>query len=148
MLKLDIFFIPMEKPSSYYDWQLSYQENPSDSLNRKIKDILNKYSDRKTLYKTASISNSLFNIEKLDFEGGILECSIKAEDQNKLKIIIDTKKRIISHKCREFKALNNYRKKFCSHLLKLCFILQEKAPTQLISFLKDITTYDYNFFPK
>jgi hypothetical protein len=138
----------MEKPSSYFDWQLSYQENASEGLNRKISDILKRYYDKRTLYKTASLSDSSFNIEKLDFAEGILKCSIEAQDHNNYKILINTKKRTISHECREFKIINTYRKKFCSHLLKLCFILQEKAPNQLISFLEDINTYDYNFFPK
>jgi len=138
----------MEKPSSYFDWQLSYKQNPSEGLNRKINDILKRYSDKKALYKTASLSNSSFNIEKLDFAEGILECSIEAQDHNNYKILINTHKRTISHECREFRELNIYRKKFCSHLLKLCFILQEKAPKKLLSFLEDINTYDYNFFPK
>ena len=139
----------MEKPSSFFDWELSYHKDDSKNAARKIAQLLKNYFDKKTLYKTAGLSNSSFHLEKLDFQKGILECSIISEDHpRKIKICIDTNKKIISHKCNESKSLNHYSKLFCTHLTKMFLVLQEEEPTEGLLFLEDISAHDYNFFPE
>ncbi|TXT58882.1 MAG: hypothetical protein BAJALOKI1v1_1530001 [Promethearchaeota archaeon] len=137
----------MEEPLSFLDWELSFHEDYSKTINAKISQLLKKYSDKKTLYKTAGLSDSSFHLERLDFQQGILECSIDSKGfSHTSKILIDRNNKVISHRCDEFKSSNRNSKSFCSHLIKLFLILQEEEPIEALYFLEDISVNDYESF--
>jgi hypothetical protein len=137
----------MEKPTSYFDWELQYQHDPQKGMRNEILALVEKYVDKATLNRSAALSDSQIHLKRLSSEEGLLICEI-AGDKNgnkALRIRIDPEARTVTHRCEEFQQVNLYTKKFCSHLAKLCLFLKEEHPRELLSFLKDISQQDYAF---
>jgi hypothetical protein len=142
----------MEKPTSYFDWELQYQYDAQEGVQNEILALLEKYVDKAALNRSAAFSDSQIHLKRLSSEEGLLICEITGDENgNKaLRIKIDTEARAVTHRCEEFRQMNIYKKKFCSHLAKLCLFLKEEYPRELFSILKDISQYDYAFrsFPR
>jgi len=149
----------MEKPLSYFDWELHFRSNSDpkhqDFLSQKdfqlkedFKNLLRYFSKRESLIKSGGILSSQFNFLDMNISNGIINCVIKNQSPKEFQIQVNKKKKFINHKCQEFRALNKFKKYFCSHLIRLFFILIEIDIKNTNELLKHISTHDYDFFPK
>ena len=140
----------MEKITSYLDWQQSFQKSQQKGIKEKIQDLLQTFILRSALNKTASLPDACFKLEVMDCDEGILHCRIEdGEDEGEnSEICINTNNLILKHDCAEFRSLNLYHKKFCSHLIRLFLILKQHDPEVACFFLKHLKEHDYDFFPQ
>jgi len=148
----------MEKPISYFDWKLHFRNN-STCTNRKkpsktkltslnyFKILLWNFYKKESLLKSGGILSSQFEFQNLNLTIGMITCTIKNPENQIYQIEINKKGKYIHHKCQEFRNLNKFKKYFCSHLIRLFFILKENDKQKTVELLKHIATHDYNFFP-
>ena len=149
----------MEKPISYFDWKLHFRNNfplKNGEKSSKIKlhslnefnILLRNFYKRESLLKSAGIISSQFDFQNLNLTSGIITCTIKNKLNEDYQIEINKKGEYVQHRCQEFWNLNKFEKYFCSHIIRLFFILKENDKQKTVELLKHITTHDYNFFPR
>ncbi|MFX0148650.1 MAG: hypothetical protein ACFE8E_13010 [Candidatus Hodarchaeota archaeon] len=149
----------MEKPLSYFDWELHFRNSPNpahqDTLSQEdfqlkeaFKNLLRCFSKRESIIRSGGILSSQFNFLNINLKNGIINCVINNQSLEEFKIQVNKKKKFINHKCQEFRNLNKFKKYFCSHLIRLFFILKEIDIKNTNELLKHISTHDYDFFPK
>ena len=148
----------MEKPISYFDWKLHFRNNfphktgkkPSNpkltSLNE-FKILLRNFYKKESLLKSGGILSSQFDFQNLNLSNGMITCTIKNPPTQEYEIEINKKGMYIHHRCQEFRNLNKFKKYFCSHIIRLFFILKENDRLRTVDLLNHISTNDYNFFP-
>ncbi|MFX0179551.1 MAG: hypothetical protein ACFE78_05125 [Candidatus Hodarchaeota archaeon] len=149
----------MEKPISYFDWKLNFRNNilhkngitssetKLNSLNE-FKTLLRNFFKKESLLKSGGILSSEFEFQNLDLTNGMITCTIKHPYNQEYQVEINKKGMYIHHKCQEFRNLNKFKKYFCSHIIRLFFILKENDKQKAVELLKHISSHDYNFFPK
>ncbi len=148
----------MEKPISYFDWKLHFKNNlphkngikpfnPKLTPLNKFKTLLRNYCKKESLLKSGGILSSQFEFQNLDLSNGVVICNIKYPFNQDFEIDINKKGMYIHHKCQEFRNLNKFKKYFCSHIIRLFFILQETDKHKTEDLLEHISSNDYNFFP-
>ncbi|MFX1235986.1 MAG: hypothetical protein ACFFBY_15780 [Promethearchaeota archaeon] len=149
----------MEKPLSYFDWELRLRSDlePKNSqilsqedmlLKHDFNNLIKCFSKKESLFKSGGIISSQFNFINMNLENGLINCRIQDQSSEEFKLEINKKKRFIHHQCQEFLSLNKFKKQFCSHLIRLFFILREVDMKGTNELLKHISSHDYDFFPK
>ena len=149
----------MEKPISYFDWKLHFKNNiphkngkkpfnPKLTPLNKFKTLLRNFYKKESLLKSGGILSSQFEFQHLDLSNGVVICTIKYPFNQEFEININKKGMYIQHKCQEFRNLNKFKKYFCSHIIRLFFILKENDKRKTVDLLNHISSHDYNFFPK
>jgi len=131
----------MEKSNSYFDWQLQFRkakiaQKARDTPQDKFNFMLKQFTEKKDLYKSASLKEEDYHISKYATSRQTIKVIIHRLGKEPRFIFIDLAKKMITHGCCRFKELNNEdSKKFCKHLIKLFLILKEKEPDLAISIL-------------
>ncbi|MFX0019399.1 MAG: hypothetical protein ACFFAK_16580 [Promethearchaeota archaeon] len=148
----------MEKPISYFDWKLHFRNNlphknrkksantKSISLNE-FKELLQNFYKKESLLKSGGILSSQFDFQNLNLSNGMIICTIKNPSAQDYEIEINKEGMYIHHRCQEFRNLNKFEKYFCSHIIRLFFILKENDRQKTEDLLDHISSNDYNFFP-
>lgn len=146
----------MEKPSSYFDWKLNFRNNQfpknlhsqtrTHSFNE-FNELLKNSSKRESIIKSGGISSSQISFKNMNLIDGIIRCTIRIPPNEEYQVEINKEKKYIDHKCREFLNLNKFKKYFCSHLVRIFFLLKENDELNTIKLLKHIHNHDYDFFP-
>lgn len=146
----------MEKPISYLDWKLHFRNNhfPKTLTNQsclnslnEFKVLLRNFCKRDSIIKSAGILSSQINFKTINLIDGNISCTLKISSSEIYQININKEKKYIDHNCQEFLLLNKFKKYFCSHLIRLFFLLKENDTQNTVKLLKHISTHDYNFFP-
>ncbi|MFX0003705.1 MAG: HD domain-containing protein [Candidatus Hodarchaeota archaeon] len=128
-----------------------------------FENLITNFTDKNTLTRANSVSDSLIRILKTDKENGIFEAEIQGNTIVPYKLTIDISKKnfydIITHDCPDFLARKKPNNKFCKHIVKSFLILNnqdsEFANTLLSEFNSKISEltpetridlYDMNHF--
>lgn len=109
--------------------------------------LINSFTDKGTLNRSVSISDTAFEILECDSAKGILKSRVKGSKEESYIIEINTKKKLVCHNCHDFVTRRADNKKFCKHLTKLFLLLKDKDETIAEFFLsklaKNINTWDF-----
>ncbi|MFX1568707.1 MAG: hypothetical protein ACFFCV_10110 [Promethearchaeota archaeon] len=88
--------------------------------------LLKTFTDKGTLNRSVSISNTSFQILKFDYERGIIKATVSGSKEEPYIIEINTNEKFIRHNCHDYETRRANNKKFCKHITKLFLILKEK----------------------
>ncbi|MBA7612717.1 hypothetical protein ES703_19954 [subsurface metagenome] len=109
--------------------------------------LINSFTDKGTLNRSVSISDTAFEILECDSAKGILKSRVKGSKEESYIIEINTKKKLVCHNCHDFVTRRADNKKFCKHLTKLFLLLKDKDETIAEFFLsklaENINTWDF-----
>lgn len=109
--------------------------------------LINSFTDKGTLNRSVSISDTAFEILECDSVKGILKSRVKGSKEESYIIEINTKKKLVCHNCHDFVTRRADNKKFCKHLTKLFLLLKDKDETIAEFFLsklaENINTWDF-----
>ena len=109
--------------------------------------LLNAFTDKGTLNRSVSISDTAFELLECDSAKGILKSRVKGSKEESYIIEINTKKKLVCHNCHDFVTRRADNKKFCKHLTKLFLLLKDKDETIAEFFLsklaENINTWDF-----
>lgn len=141
----------MEKSDSFFDWQLQFRKpkiahKTRDTSQTDFNFMLKQFTEKKDLYKSASLKEEDYHISKYASSLQTLRVIVHRLGKEPYFIFINLAEKLISHGCGRFKELNtNNSKKFCKHLVKLFLILKEKEPDLSISILRHIYRHREGF---
>ena len=109
--------------------------------------LINSFTDKGTLNRSVSISDTAFELLECDSAKGILKSRVKGSKEESYIIEINTKKKLVCHNCHDFVTRRADNKKFCKHLTKLFLLLKDKDETIAEFFLsklaENINTWDF-----
>lgn len=109
--------------------------------------LINSFTDKGTLNRSVSISDTAFEILECDSAKGILKSRVKGSKEESYIIEINTKKKLVCHNCHDFVTRRADNKKFCKHLTKLFLLLKDKDETIAEFFLsklaENVNTWDF-----
>ncbi|TET59441.1 MAG: hypothetical protein E3J52_05875 [Promethearchaeota archaeon] len=109
--------------------------------------LINSFTDKGTLNRSVSISDTAFEILECDSAKGILKSRVKGSKEESYIIEINTKKKLVCHNCHDFVTRRADNKKFCKHLTKLFLLLKDKDETIAEFFLnklaENINTWNF-----
>ncbi|GAF87044.1 unnamed protein product, partial [marine sediment metagenome] len=88
--------------------------------------LFNAFTDKGTLNRSVSISDTAFELLECDSAKGILKSRVKGSKEESYIIEINTNKKLLRHNCRDFEQKRADNKKFCKHLTKLFLLLKNK----------------------
>lgn len=88
--------------------------------------LLKAFSDKATRGRAVTVSDGSFNIVNLDLEEGKVEAEVAGSKEEPYVIRIDSDKKVLKHNCHDFRERRAPDKKFCKHLVKLFFLLNEQ----------------------
>ena len=134
----------MEKPRSYFDWQLQFRKAKTshtlkEAHRKDFNSMLNHFTEKKDLYKSVSLKEEDYHISKYATNNQAIRAIIHRLGKEPYFIFINLHKKAISHDCGRFNELKGRNsRQFCKHLIKLFLILKEKNPIQAFSILKYI----------
>ena len=100
--------------------------------------LLNAFTDKGTLNRSVSISDTAFEILECDSAKGILKSRVKGSKEESYVIEINTNKKLLHHNCHDFEARRADNKKFCKHLTKLFLLLKNKNENIAEFFLSNL----------
>ncbi|TXT66157.1 MAG: hypothetical protein BAJALOKI1v1_330016 [Promethearchaeota archaeon] len=111
-----------------------YQKQPTSDFNVLLKAFL----DKGTINRAVAVSEDAFDIQTLDFGGGVLIAKVKGSKTEPYHIEINTKEKILAHDCHDFVSRRSKNKQFCKHLARLFLLLKEKDSEGTIEMLNEI----------
>jgi len=141
----------MEKPDSYFDWQLQFRKTKiahktRDALQTNFNVMLKQFTEKKDLYKSVLLKEEDYHISKYATSRQAIKVIIHRLGKEPHFIFINLAEKLISHGCGRFKELNTENSpKFCKHLVKLFLILKEKEPDLALSILRHIYRHREGF---
>jgi hypothetical protein len=120
------------------------QSKPSD-----FSTLLKAFLDKGTLNRAVRVTEDSFNFNTLNLEAGIIKGEVSGSKDEPYVIELDKDKQLLKHDCQDFRERRAPNKKFCKHLAKLFFILQERNEDLTIDLLNRIgnTINDWEFTP-
>ena len=100
--------------------------------------LFNAFTDKGTLNRSVSISDTAFELLECDSAKGILKSRVKGSKEESYIIEINTNKKLLRHNCHDFEARRADNKKFCKHLTKLFLLLKNKNENIAEFFLSNL----------
>ena len=107
--------------------------------------LINAFTDKGTLNRSVSISDTAFELLECDSAKGILQSRVKGSKEESYIIEINTNKKLLRHNCHDFEARRADNKKFCKHLTKLFLLLKNKNENIAEFFLSNLAENIYNW---
>jgi len=107
-------------------------------LTTNFNNLIKSFIDMGTLNRAAAISNSSYNLNKIDTKKGIIKSKVAGSKEESYIIEIDTNSKFIRHNCHDFETRRATNKKFCKHLIKLFLLLKDKNEDIAVYFLNKI----------
>jgi len=101
--------------------------------------ILKGFSDKSTINRAVSISESAFSFQILDLDKGLIDATVKGSKEEAYILKIDLNNKSLKHNCHDFQTRKSVEKKFCKHLVRLFLLLKERDVNLSSSFLKTIS---------
>ncbi|MFX0026565.1 MAG: hypothetical protein ACFE8M_09105 [Candidatus Hermodarchaeota archaeon] len=101
--------------------------------------LLKSFTDKTTLNRAVSVSESAFNIKKVDLNEGLILGNVVGSKEEPYLFKIDLNEKELKHNCHDFQTRRAKEKKFCKHLIRLFLILREKDQKIAVSFLRKIS---------
>ncbi|MFX0031189.1 MAG: hypothetical protein ACFE8E_01140 [Candidatus Hodarchaeota archaeon] len=111
-----------------------FQKNSKNEFNI----ILKGFSDKSTINRAVSISESAFSFRIINLDKGLIDATVKGSKEEAYILKIDLNKKKLKHNCHDFQTRKSVEKKFCKHLVRLFLLLKEKDENLTASFLKRI----------
>ena len=111
-----------------------FQKNSKNEFNI----ILKGFSDKSTINRAVSISDSAFSFQVLNLNKGLIDATVKGSKEEAYILKIDLHNKSVNHNCHDFQTRKSVEKKFCKHLVRLFLLLKEKDKNLSSSFLKKI----------
>lgn len=140
--------LPQNSYKKLKTWQLKRKEIILTNLNliddfeaeksSNFSTLLKSFLDKGTINRAASISNNAFQLSQIDFETGIIKAQVAGSNEESYNIEINTKNKILTHDCHDFKTNRAKNKKFCKHLTRFLLLLKEKNEKSAGNLLKRI----------
>ncbi len=107
--------------------EITQLKNDIDNKNITIFNVLiNAFTDKGTLNRSVSISDSAFEFLEYDRTKGTLKSKVQGSKEESYIIEINTNNKILRHNCHDFETRRADNKKFCKHLTKLFLLLKKK----------------------
>ncbi len=95
-----------------------------------FEELIKKFTDKNTLNRADSVSNSCIRIFKTNKEIGLIEAEIQGNTIVPYKLTIDLSKNyfydVINHNCPDFLARKKPNNRFCKHITKFFLILNNQ----------------------
>ncbi|MFW9770598.1 MAG: hypothetical protein ACFFBY_04870 [Promethearchaeota archaeon] len=110
-----------------------FQQNNKNEFNILLKGL----SDKSTLNRAVSISESAFNL--INFNKVLLDATVKGSKEQSYIIKVDLINKSLIHNCHDFQTRKSNEKRFCKHLIRIFLLLKEKDEKLSVSFLKSIS---------
>ena len=100
----------MEKPHSYFDWQLQFRKTKishtsKEAYQEEFNFMLNNFTKKKDLYKSVSLKEEDYHISKYATNNQTIRAIIHRLGKEPYFIFINFHKRTISHNCGRFNEL-------------------------------------------
>ena len=114
--------------------------NNQKGPNSKFNTLLKAFTDKGTLNRAVTVSDSAFSIEIFNPEKGIIKSKVKGTKEDSYVINMDLNKLQLTHNCHDYVQRKSPSKQFCKHLVKLFLILKEKDKDSAILFLDSLST--------
>lgn len=109
--------------------------------------LINAFTDKGTLNRSVSVSDTAFELLEYDCIKGILKSKVKGSKEEYYIIEINTNNKILRHNCHDFETRRAADKKFCKHITKLFLLLKNKnekiAEFFLSNLAEDINNWDF-----
>ncbi|MFX1364642.1 MAG: hypothetical protein ACFFCE_12710 [Promethearchaeota archaeon] len=119
--------------------EITQQQNDTDdNKTTNFNVLINSFTDRATLNRSVSISDTSFELLEYDTNKGIIKSKVKGTKEEQYIIEINTNEKILRHNCHDFKTRRADNKKFCKHLAKLFILLKNKNKNTAEFFLNNI----------
>jgi len=100
--------------------------------------LLNAFTDKGTLNRSVSVSDTAFELLEYDRNKGIIKSKVKGSKEESYFIEVNINNKIIRHNCHDFETRRADNKKFCKHLTKLFLLLKDKNENLADFFLSKI----------
>jgi len=100
--------------------------------------LINAFTDKGTLNRSVSVSDTAFELLECDSAKGILKSRVKGSKEESYIIEINTNSKILRHNCLDFEQKRANNKKFCKHIAKLFLLLKNKNENIAEFFLSNL----------
>ena len=100
--------------------------------------LINAFTDKGTLNRSVSVSDTAFELLECDIAKGILKSRVKGSKEESYIIEINTNSKILRHNCLDFEQKRANNKKFCKHIAKLFLLLKNKNENIAEFFLSNL----------
>jgi len=116
----------IKKQEQLREKQASDLKKLTQSKSSDFTTLLKAFSDKATRGRAVTVSDGSFNFVNLDLEEGKVEAEVAGSKKEPYVIGIDSDKKVLKHDCHDFRERRAPDKKFCKHLVKLFFLLNEQ----------------------
>ena len=97
---------------------------------KKFEELIQNLTDKSTLNRAESISNNLIRFLKIDKETGLIKAEVQGNSLIPYKLDVNISQKnlydVIYHDCPDYLARKKLNNKFCKHIVKFFYLLNNK----------------------